>query len=517
MSNPPAAFRSLIIYLICIPLALLLGYMLTSPLQWSSFGTVGIVLGLLVLPVLLRYHHPLLILGWGCTMIVFFLPGAPHLWIPLVAISLAISVVQRTIDPDYRFISIPSLTWSLLAVAAVVLFTAEATGGIHLRSMSGGREDVYGGKRYIEMLVAIAGYFAITAQRIPIHRSRLYIALFLLGGATALIGDALYFNNSSLQIIYWFFPPDTYVLAGGGLLARFRGLAVASVCVVYLMLARYGIRGVFSARYPWRTVLFAGCLFTSLFGGFRAILVTLMLLLCILFFLEGLHRTKFLPILFLGGILVAVVTLPFVRYFPYAVQRTLSILPINVEPAARIDAQASTEWRLQLWKAMLPEVPQYLLLGKGLALTRQDFDFSLNQNLGSIHAFSEQDTWAALAADYHNGPLSILIPFGLWGALAFLWFIAAGWRALYRNYRYGDPELHKINTFLLALFVARTLMFFIIYGSFYGDLRSFVGYVAVSVCLNGGVARPVPEPVRDLAEAKRVPQRLPQPSVAQAV
>jgi hypothetical protein len=30
------------------------------------------------------------------------------------------------------------------------------------------------------------------------------------------------------------------------------------------------------------------------------------------------------------------------------------------------------------------------------------------------------------AGDYHNGPLSILIPFGLFGMIAFLWLLGAG-------------------------------------------------------------------------------------------
>ena len=38
---------------------------------------------------------------------------------------------------------------------------------------------------------------------------------------------------------------------------------------------------------------------------------------------------------------------------------------------------------------------------------------------------------AMLAGDYHNGPLSILMPFGMFGAIAFLWLLGAGLKVLY--------------------------------------------------------------------------------------
>jgi len=40
--------------------------------------------------------------------------------------------------------------------------------------------EVAGGKRYFYLLLAIIGYFALTAQRIPRERANLYVALFFL-------------------------------------------------------------------------------------------------------------------------------------------------------------------------------------------------------------------------------------------------------------------------------------------------------------------------------------------------
>jgi hypothetical protein len=86
--------------------------------------------------------------------------------------------------------------------------------------------------------------------------------------------------------------------------------------------------------------------------------------------------------------------------------------------------------------------------------------------------------------------------------IAFLWFVVAGMKALWNNYRYGDAELRTINTFLLANFIVRVLMFFFIVGGLTSDICFFVGALGLSIALNNGVARRVAVPVA--AEAKPV-------------
>jgi hypothetical protein len=97
-----------------------------------------------------------------------------------------------------------------------------------------------------------------------------------------------------------------------------------------------------------------------------------------------------------------------------------------------------------------------------------------------------------LVGDFHNGPLSVLVPFGLWGAIAWLWFLAAALRVLYFNYKYGDPALRHLNTFFFAVFLMRTLFFFVVFGGIESDMLIFAGLLGLSVSLNGGVARPQP-------------------------
>jgi len=516
MINPSALLRTIVVFAICLPVAIFLGYIIAGPFDYTFVGVVGTVVLILIAPLLLRYHYALLVLGWNCAMIVFFLPGAPGVWMPLVAVSLVLSVVRRTIDSRYRFISVPSMTWPLVVLAVLVLVTAEATGGIGLRSLGGA---VYGGRRYILMLVGILGYFALTAQRIPREQAGIYITLFFLGGITIVIGDTLYFQSRALEFIYWFFPPTMSLLGGGvdtitGGAMRFMGLGMACQVLGYLMLARLGIRSIFTPHRPWRFALFALLAGMSLVGGYRSYLIMFVLMFCVQFYLEGAHRTRLLPVLLGGLLLFGIVSLPFLRQFPLSIQRSLAFLPLPVDAGVRANAEASSEWRINIWKAVLPQVPQYLLLGKGLAMTHEELDYSVEQQSGAMRAVSADQDALAVSGDYHNGPLSVIIQFGIWGVVVFLWLIGAGIRVLYRNYRYGDPELRIVNSCLLALFVAKVLVFLFVYGGASGDVQIFVGYVGLGVSLNGGMAKPVPEPVPEPAQASGLPDLLPRPRTA---
>ena len=57
-------------------------------------------------------------------------------------------------------------------------------------------------------------------------------------------------------------------------------------------------------------------------------------------------------------------------------QRSLSFLPIQVDKVARHDAMSTLDWRFQIWKTVLPEVPKYLWLGKGYNFSGTDYDLT---------------------------------------------------------------------------------------------------------------------------------------------
>lgn len=491
-SNSAFLPKSLITFGIAIPLALLVGYFLATPTDLMSFGIIGLLFLVLCIPLLLRWHYPALIFAWNANMTVFFLPGQPSLWMLLAAGSLFFTGLACLIDKQVRFQNVPSISWPLLVLTLIVVVTAKLTGGIGLHSLGSG---TYGGKKLFYILAAIVGYFAISSQPINPNKVFRYTGLYFLSGLTGVMSNLIYLAGPSFYLLYLFFPTDFAVgqamedftgNAADVRLGRLPGVTAAAMAAFYYILARYGIRGVLQVTKPWRWLLLLLSVGLSLLGGFRSAVIIFALICAVQFYFEGLFRSRLVVPLILAVVLAGTLLTAFATRLPLSVQRSLSVLPIEIDTAARLNADASVEWRLQMWKLLLPQVRQYFFLGKGYALDPTDLYFATESIRRGL---ADDYEGAVVAGDYHNGPLSVIIPFGIFGLLAFIWFLAAGIRLLYQNYRFGDPALSKINTFLLSYFVARSIFYFVGFGALHSDMPMFLGALGFSVALNGGIRR----------------------------
>lgn len=490
MANTFSVSRAQLIYALCLPLAVLMGYFLAEPLDLGTVVVVITVLGLFTFPVLMRYHHPLLVVCWNAVVTPLFLPGQPYLWSLMALTSMFFAILNRSIDADRRFLHAPPLTKSLLFLMAVVIATMIATGGFGFHAFGGER---YGGKGYFYVLMAIVGYFAFASERIPVEKAGLYIGLFLLANLTSVVSHLAYMAGPRLYWLFYFFPLNAAVDQAkgeatlGASMVRYEGLPVAAAGIYGLLLARYGFRGIFDLARPWRLALLILAIFGCMQSGFRSNLILLLLTVTAVFWMEGLWRSRYMPIATCAALVAGTLFLANVDKLPIAAQRSLTFLPINVDPIARESAAATYEWRLEMWKRLLPEIPRYLIKGKGYAVDATDLYLAQNAQMLGLDAGTSVST---VAGDYHNGPLSVIIPFGIFGVLAFAWFIIASFRTLHHNYRYGDPALERINRYLLAAFFAKLVFFLTVFGSLYVDLAVFTGIVGMSVSLNGGIASP---------------------------
>ncbi len=179
MTNPVQAMRLLITYVVIIPLAVLVGYLLTDPMDYGTLGFLVFIIAVLISPVFIKWHYPIMVFGLACPAVCFFLPGRPPLAQVVVVMSLGIAIVERAMSSDRRFLSFPVMTWPLLFIAAMAYLTAQLTGGIGLHTMGG---DVGGGKKYITLFIGVATYFALTSRAIPPHHRKWYLILFMLPG-----------------------------------------------------------------------------------------------------------------------------------------------------------------------------------------------------------------------------------------------------------------------------------------------------------------------------------------------
>jgi len=468
-----------LIMALCLPLAVLLGYMLAEPMDGGTFAVVTLVLVVLAMPLLMKWHHPMLILSWNCFVAPAFLPGQPQAWMLLAPTALLFAMLNRAVNPGQPFISVPSITRSLGA-------------------------STYGSRAYFYMTMAVAGYFAFSSQRIPLEKASLYVSVFFLMGLTYLVPHIIYLFGPPAFFLYQIFPFGGLVEqiradpALGYGFYRINGLGPASIAAFCFLLARYGASGILDLRRFWRLLLLATVGVGCVMSGFRSAVLICFFTFGTLFCFEGLHRTRTLPAVLAFCFLACAVILPFAERLPLVAQRTLSFLPLKLDPVAASSATASTEWRLDMWKVAVKDVPKYFWKGKG---------YSIDPNqlfLANIAERMHGDTSAEgtrMVDDYHNGPLSVILPLGIWGVIGFGWFLVAGLKLLYRYARYGDPRLKRINSFLLAAFVTKIFFFVFIFGSLYTELYYFTGLIGLSVSLNGAPQEQVqeeeaePEPV----------------------
>jgi hypothetical protein len=481
-----------------LPLAVLLGYFIAEPMELGSMAVVVLVLAVLSIPLMMRWYYPFLVLSWNAAFCPAFLPGRPGLWALLAFGGLLFAVVNRAVSTDARFLIEPSITKPLLVLTGVVAGAGLLTGGFGLHML--GSSHV-GGRNYFTFLAAVAGYFVFTSQRIPPQRAGLYVGLFFLAALTFGLGDLAMLGGSKMSFIFLFLSPDSSMGAGaaqrpigsfGPDYVRVSDLSLVGAGLYSLLLARFGIRGVLDLTRPLRLLLLLAAVAAGLASGFRSFVVLGALIFAILFWLEGLHRTRYLPALLAVALLGAAIVLPQADKLPQVAQRALSFLPGKFDYMARADAEASTRWRIDVWKEVLPELPNRLFRLNGWGLDERDY-----ANGVQIGEAGNQLTSVVLVGNYHNGPISVLMPFGIYGAIAFTWFLIAGLRLLHRNWKLGSPALQTVNTLLLATFAARVVFFLFFFGSMQSDMAGFVGLLGLSVALNG--AKTAQAPAEQLA------------------
>ena len=479
-----------------VPLALIGGLTLVNPVSLPAFSVVGGIALLLCMPLLLAHHHMLLLACWNSTLIVFFLPGQPHLATLLACGSVAIVMLSRMVRKGEETVRPLKLTLPLCLLAAVVVVTAVINGGIGGRVLGTER---WGLRNYVFVFGGFIGFFAITSNSIPRERAWLAALIYVGGGVTAAISDMAYAAGPRFFFLFAFFNTDYAVhqVVTADSVLRLAGVGNAGMAVTSLLFLRYGVRGLLEWRRPWRLVALVLFLGVSLLGGFRSTIVLFLLTFSVLFVLEGLHKTVLLPAAASVSVIGLLLLANFAESLPLVVQRCFSFLPIRLHPEVESVARHSLDWRLGMWKRAIDEIPENFWWGKGYSFNATDYLLAREAvRRGEADSYEE----FFISGDFHNGILTTLLPLGIFGLLTFIWFGCAALWVLIQNYRWGEGALAHINRFILASYLVRFVYFFTFYGSFVRDLAVFCGFVGLSLALNKGVrSAPVPPPPKPLA------------------
>lgn len=475
--------------------AVVVGYAGATYFRTGSLLFIAGCLGILLLPVMLRYRNEFLVASWKASIVVFFLPGDLPLWCFMAAMAVGFAILDRAMTAKWSYFHDPPMTWSLIALTVVIVITAKLTGGIGMRSLGG---SSYGGKRYLILICAILGYFALCSFRMNEAQKRLLPRIFFLSGLTSVVNYIVFALGPSFYFLFAFFPPEymglTSMASGGELTAggvsRLAGLANCATAVCFTAQLHWGVGGLMDYRKPWRAALYLAFLALGMFSGFRSVVGMIGLVFIFQFIMEGRWRSRSMLVLLSAGAIGYLALLASIQFMPLAVQRAVSFLPgMSVHAFAESDARASSDWRFEMWKTMVPELPKYFILGKGYGIDPVDMYFAEQE---MIRGMADSYEPHMISGDYHSGPLSVYVPFGIFGVLAFLAVIASGWRVLYLNFFHGDPSLRLFNSFFLAFYTLRVFSFLLVFGALNSDLYEFLGLVGLSIAVNHGVARRSP-------------------------
>ncbi len=164
---------------------------------------------------------------------------------------------------------------------------------------------------------------------------------------------------------------------------------------------------------------------------------------------------------------------------PLNAQRALSFVPgTGISHRMTDDARATSDWRVQVWKAAIKDIPEYVIIGKGFSYDAETF---ISIMRGSRVSQSDNIQWALFSGAYHQGILSLLICMGLPGLAAGVAFIFGilirHWRVAHSQWQ--NAEEQRIHSALYIMFAVLSFNYVAIYGDvpvsfptlfFYGGL-----------------------------------------------
>lgn len=171
---------------------------------------------------------------------------------------------------------------------------------------------------------------------------------------------------------------------------------------------------------------------------------------------------------------VVLFSLPFLLpYLPFGFQRMFAWVPgVNISEAAYQSAQGTTEWRVDMWIKVLPMVKDYWLIGRGLTyeLFAAYGAFTLTSDMGTMHEFF------IATHQYHNGPLYLLIDYGVPGLIFGAGFMVS---SVHRHWKiarghWHDIRVRNLHAVFLAHHLANVIKFWFIFGALTGMMVMFL-------------------------------------------
>lgn len=325
--------------------------------------------------------------------------------------------------------------------------------------------SVYGGTAYVSMFLSIICYFAAIQVQFNERQIRLLLWMILIGAAVpALVQMASAASPAGFGWLTKFIGAETEQVieeqAKEGGIARWTMLAFVSyalIPVAYILFRKKSIR----------LILIVLAFILVAMAGFRSRIFQTgaMVFLVSIYFSKTRLRT--FTMWALAGVLVLGFLMITAPVLPRAVQRAVSFIPfLPVDVAIAERAGESSTWRFELWRDYcIPNVPQYLLVGRGIAHDITGFAWLQSKWYGTADFYYYMGR-------YHSGPFTLLLDLGLPGFMTFTLFfllvLKDSWSTMRRYASKCDTILSRYYIYLTLLMSFEVFNYYFIFG----DVRS---------------------------------------------
>lgn len=418
----------------------------------------------------------------------------PGLWASVTLANLlqlliiALGIARRIITKapvSHRELSDRMLLLFALNLIVVIYFR-----GLGLQIVG---SSMLGGMGYVILFLAIGvNYFACDLHLTPKQIKFFIIANIVAGMLPAFVQIAFILSGGKFYILAYFIQANLNYVARSVFstvqdsVSRLSSLREIALPLVTIALVFHFKR----LDGAIRLMLICAAFVAVMLSGFRSSLLTLLVIVgsWLFFRANGRNRLVICILGFLGGVLAWVFLFFFVDILPPSVARSLSWIPgLNISAYILNDAQGSLEWRWEIWRYMLEEVPNYLFIGKGFCFPAE-FLVTANPWAGvEPHAHF-------LVHNYHSGPLSMALDLGLPGFITGTFWMILSSREHIKGGKYfsTDNTMSRYYQLLTITYVWNCVSFYLIFG----DARS-------SICmllLSGTLLRVLRYSVRDKRE-----------------
>ena len=386
------------------------------------------------------------------------LGGGANLHLMVMLGFVALILVRRA--TSVRHIAPPSAPRkACVALILIVIFTASCRGwGLKVLG-----SNLWGGMQYVSLIAALLFYIYsthITISNTYLMRALWGFFLFSLLPAVALLIARFYPSMEWIRNI---------IEIGDEAEGQWQATEVTRWVFMQYPAIWIGVSGLFlydrHSKITPAVILVSVLSFTMLgLSGHRTVVVLLGL--TVLVYMAVRQRTaRFSQFLKFAGIwiLLLVLLYSFVDYLPLTFQRAFAWLPgLGITDEAGASAAMTTEWRIELWRQLLPMVPDYLWIGRGLAFntTAANSAIALASDQGTRHVY-----FAAVHL-YHNGPLWFVLDLGLPGFAAGLVFMVGGIVHYGRTLRRIPPDARWQTAYVVfySLFTGYCIFFLSVIG-----------------------------------------------------